>query len=530
MSKYNIQATMQTCKALIDQINEYASGEKMDLRGNNKVTEVKDKNEIKISDIPQELINSLNQNFLLVIDFINSYLLSNNNAALYSSVLLCMKFDINYNQRGFTDIIFKDPVIMSFNPLFIGDRTISEVLTTVLNELMKFMFAHPEEYAKLNAGRNDQIHQRLEKSSDVHSSELILRDIKVSNMSNSDFANILKIPKDVYTLNKLENDIRTDRNSSDYYDRSRNQSLKTGETFEYYFNATGLIPTQKAPSMGGGSGKSNQKNQNGDGQGQNSNDSTNQNQGQSSSGSKNSLATPNNNSGSSVHNWEGEDPDNIRDKIQSTVSNALSTMSEKQKGDIPEAFKELLKKLFEKPKLNWKQILRKYIGFVPDDYEPTKMRLNRRNPERTDLSGTITSTTLKIVVAIDTSGSMSSKELEECFNEIFNIISIRRFDLTIIECDAEIGRVYKAKSIKDVKLEVTGRGGTSYIPVIEYLNKNKYYRDAIMIYFTDGYGDYEIPRPRTFRNLWVITGDDARESNLSLNKPYGEVRTMRPTR
>ena len=47
-----------------------------------------------------------------------------------------------------------------------------------------------------------------------------------------------------------------------------------------------------------------------------------------------------------------------------------------------------------------------------------------------------------------------------------------------------------------------------------------------MIYFTDGYGDYEIPRPRTFKNLWVIVGGGS-ESSLSLKNPYGEVRALK---
>ena len=52
---------------------------------------------------------------------------------------------------------------------------------------------------------------------------------------------------------------------------------------------------------------------------------------------------------------------------------------------------------------------------------------------------------------------------------------------TIIECDAEIQRVYTARSIKDISLEVQGRGGTSYIPVIEYINANRQLQDLLLI-------------------------------------------------
>jgi predicted metal-dependent peptidase len=113
---------------------------------------------------------------------------------------------------------------------------------------------------------------------------------------------------------------------------------------------------------------------------------------------------------------------------------------------------------------------------------------------------------------------MSDDDLEYCMNEVFNIVKVYEgYKITIIECDAEIGKIYEAKNMADLQLKMSGRGGTSFIPVIEYINgeghyanNSKYphagqYRDALLIYFTDGYGDYEIPKPKTYRNLWVVT-------------------------
>lgn len=77
--------------------------------------------------------------------------------------------------------------------------------------------------------------------------------------------------------------------------------------------------------------------------------------------------------------------------------------------------------------------------------------------------------------------------------------------------------------------------GTSFIPAIQFINgekpfdnPNKYplagkFRDALMVYFTDGYGDDSIPKPKTFRNLWVVLKD---EKCLSLKEPYGDVKSL----
>ena len=56
--------------------------------------------------------------------------------------------------------------------------------------------------------------------------------------------------------------------------------------------------------------------------------------------------------------------------------------------------------------------------------------------------------------------------------------------------------------------------------MIEYVNNDRYFRDALLIYFTDGYGEREIPRPKTYRNLWVILGNP---KDLSVREPYGTV-------
>lgn len=67
------------------------------------------------------------------------------------------------------------------------------------------------------------------------------------------------------------------------------------------------------------------------------------------------------------------------------------------------------------------------------------------------------------------------------------------------------------------------KAGTSFTPVIEYINKEGKYKDALMIYFTDGFGESQIPKPRTYRNLWVVLKD---EKNLSVENPYGEVKAL----
>lgn len=103
---------------------------------------------------------------------------------------------------------------------------------------------------------------------------------------------------------------------------------------------------------------------------------------------------------------------------------------------------------------------------------------------------------------------------------IFGILAKRKRKITVIECDAEVQRVYRARNASEIKTKVAGRGGTCFSSTIEYINNDKYFRDALLIYFTDGYGEYTIPKPKTYRNIWVVFD---RAENLSLKEPYGIV-------
>jgi predicted metal-dependent peptidase len=103
------------------------------------------------------------------------------------------------------------------------------------------------------------------------------------------------------------------------------------------------------------------------------------------------------------------------------------------------------------------------------------------------------------LIAIDTSGSVSNQDLVEFFNEIYHIYKTGT-DIDIIECDAEIQRVYKYKGNRD-EISVKGRGGTSFDPVLEYLSehKDKYQN---LIYLTDGECDTNITPIKPV--LWVF--------------------------
>ena len=115
--------------------------------------------------------------------------------------------------------------------------------------------------------------------------------------------------------------------------------------------------------------------------------------------------------------------------------------------------------------------------------------------------------TTKLLFALDVSGSVPTKELQkglsmlnQCFKYGIESIDVIQFDTAI---KGEPLTVKKAKN----SLQITGRGGTDFTPVIQYIDQNRDY-DGLII-FTDGYASRP-PKPKNYKTriLWLFNDED----------------------
>jgi predicted metal-dependent peptidase len=112
---------------------------------------------------------------------------------------------------------------------------------------------------------------------------------------------------------------------------------------------------------------------------------------------------------------------------------------------------------------------------------------------------------VSILVAIDTSGSIDKKELQDFFSEI-DYVHKAGARVTLVQCDTCITSI----SEYDGKIpKICGRGGTSFDPPIEYYVKNKKEYSSL-IYFTDGYANTPIKRPNNV--IWVVSSSGVTNS------------------
>lgn len=163
--------------------------------------------------------------------------------------------------------------------------------------------------------------------------------------------------------------------------------------------------------------------------------------------------------------------------------------------------------------VDWRHALRTFVARARAPVH-TWSRPSRRFPERI---GQIPGRAYRprsvlrptIIVAIDTSLSMSVRELTEIARQLTPMNEVAQ--LVIAECDAAIGNVYPFRGHIDA---VEGRGGTDLRPIFDPAFLMRRGADGV-VYFTDGQGPHPEAPPST-PVLWVLTKPD------ELRCPWGD--------
>ena len=206
--------------------------------------------------------------------------------------------------------------------------------------------------------------------------------------------------------------------------------------------------------------------------------------------------------------WDEFDEEIVSEKIKNIAESAIKAQEKKGWGDTPGKLVEQIIAA-NKASVNWKKEVRWFINkLIELGRKNTRMRPNRRYGFKSP--GTKRNYTSQLLVAFDTSGSVSSEELEYFTNELNGMIDHVKCDF--IQFDCQIQGEPEPFSKKAAKINIKGRGGTDFAPVITMADERNY--DGLVI-FTDGYAPFP-PKPKV-RMLWALC-----KRNESVNFPYGK--------
>ena len=216
--------------------------------------------------------------------------------------------------------------------------------------------------------------------------------------------------------------------------------------------------------------------------------------------------------------WE-EDPfqsRQITDIVQSTM----------QWGSIPGNMVELIKKAAE-GKIDYRNVLRMFRSSILSQ----RRRLTRMRPSRRfgfEQMGSRYEFITRLLIAIDTSGSVGSEELARYFRVIttFFKYGVQEIDMLMFD-HALQGKPLKLDGAKKNKtqFEVKGRGGTCFQVPIDYVKEHPGYDGLIII--TDGYAPTpDVPPHLKAKLLWVIDNEDSYKLHYESLRKTGRVCLM----
>lgn len=201
------------------------------------------------------------------------------------------------------------------------------------------------------------------------------------------------------------------------------------------------------------------------------------------------------------------DWDEMEDKIISVYEMSKDSY-DKTAGNIPGNVKRWIEKM-RKSKVKWERIFHRYVGqaLSKDDYSFAKP--NRRYIGQDLYIPDLRSPAIgNIIVAIDTSGSITDRQLEQFHAELSKLSHLVE-EITIITCDMRVHEVVKITKMEDFfkKVKFLGRGGTDFKPVFAKVQELKLTTE-LLIFLTDGYGDAG-PKAPNYPVLWVYTEDNS---------------------
>ncbi len=162
------------------------------------------------------------------------------------------------------------------------------------------------------------------------------------------------------------------------------------------------------------------------------------------------------------------------------------------------------------PKVDWRRALR--IFCAASGKTRIRHSLKRISKRYGTRPGMKIQRFQRLLIAVDTSGSISQPLLERFFVEIHGVWQAGA-TITVVECDAEVKRHYDYRG--KAPQVVVGGGGTAFEPVFLWMAAGRPFDGCI--YLTDSYGPNPTTRPQC-RLLWAVP-----EGFTSRALPFGET-------
>ena len=432
------------------------------------------------------------------------------------------------------------------NGQFVRTDIYEDVVAIYFHELNHLLYEHPSRY-------RDRMQSGLGQVVNIATDTQINQERRIANNKTlSEYGITLEGVRKGYDLPNL-----MANKDSEYYYEELYKKLKAGQC-----RTCGQQKPQNQQNQQNGQNQNgqNQNGQNQNGQNQNGQNQNGQNQnGQNQNGQSQNGQSQNGHSGSCCpscgqpmngnatgdamgaqgsHKVWGQIPDNtaegeIADEMASheSMKNIVKRIldspdlrkqlsNEKLRGILPgHLYDELIEGKAVKGKLPISAVIRKGTGKLRNGSKRTYTRFNPRQGNRVDiLRGKKELHNKNIHCFIDNSGSMGPTEIEYGVTEVAAVASSIRANLSIIPFDTVVYYNNKQEVDKFGKFAFvpTGRGGTSFQPVFDYLKEQNANNDNdVIVIITDGYGESRIDNYGLRNVIWILVEENRNTLSVS---------------
>ena len=196
---------------------------------------------------------------------------------------------------------------------------------------------------------------------------------------------------------------------------------------------------------------------------------------------------------------EIEDEESLIDMSEQLLNKA------KLQGDLPLGIEIFVPNLFE-GKISWEDELYQVIEqAVKFDYR--LFPANKRYLSSGIALPSLSSSKAKVVIAIDSSGSIEGSLLSKFLTEVESIMNtFTNFEIDLLIADAKVQEHHILYAGDELSYTIKGGGGTNFENTFIYIDEN--IEDInLLLYFTDGFGKFPIEEGN-FNTVWVLTKDD----------------------
>jgi predicted metal-dependent peptidase len=201
------------------------------------------------------------------------------------------------------------------------------------------------------------------------------------------------------------------------------------------------------------------------------------------------------------------------------VAEKVREMASQGSGKAPGGWARWADELLGAPKVRWQDKLaracRRAVSFKSGAVDYSYSRQSRRQGvlgtgDGIPILAALRQPVPRVAVALDTSGSMGTAELQVALAETKGILQATGANLTFMSCDTQVNAVGTVRRWQDAVKLVKGGGGTDFRPVFDKLAKSGAKRPDLLIFVTDGQGPAPARDPGYAHTIWLLVGPYAR--------------------